>query len=76
MLAPPPPKKKFVLTPSIEVYHTINVRRNFDKFLYYVTPSPSPPSPIVKGGGAEIMYTIKLLSYLVKNNMEPYYPCT
>ena len=34
------------------------------------------PSPIVKGGGAETLYTIKLLSYLVRNNMEQYYPCT
>ena len=27
------------------------------------------------GGGAETMYN-QLLSYLLRNNMEPYYPCT
>ena len=41
--------------------------------LHLTTPTPFP---IVKGGGAETLYTIKLLSYLVRNNMEQYYPCT
>ena len=37
-------------------------------------PSPFPPTPL-KWKGKHKPCTIKLLSHLVRNNMESYYPC-
>ena len=56
-----------------------NIRKKFvtTKFSQIFISSHPPVSPShYNGRGSRKPCTIKLLSYLVRNNMEPYYPCT
>ena len=64
----------FLILP-IEVYRATNVRKNFatTKFWQIFTLSHLPP---LQWEGEQKPCITKLLSYLVRNNMESYYPCT
>ena len=64
----------FLILP-IEVYRATNVRKNFvtTKFWRIFILSHLPP---LQWEGEQKPCITKLLSYLVRNNMESYYPCT
>ena len=62
------------LTLPIEVYPATNVRKSFATTIFWQVFKLSHPV-VMKGGEWEQKpCTNKLLSYLVRNNMETYYP--
>ena len=61
------------LTPLIEIYRATNIRKKFVTTKFWQVFKLS--HPILTGGGQKPCST-KLVSYLVRNNMETYYPCT
>ena len=60
------------LTPPIDIYPATNVRKNFVTTKFWQILKLSHPIVV---GGEQKQCSTKLLSYLVRNNMETNYPC-
>ena len=78
---PPLPTSTNVLFEwTLEAYPATNVRKKFittNLWQIFILSHPHPPPALpLKWEGEQKPCTIKLFSYLVRNNMEPYYPCT
>ena len=69
---------RLFLIPPIEVYPTTNVRKKIITTNYWqIFILSHPISPVsLSWEGEQKPCIIKLLSYLVKNNIEPHYPYT
>ena len=64
-----------ILTAPIEVYSGTNVRKNFVTTNLWQSFKLSHPTFDGSSSRSHV-HKIKLLSYLVRNNMETYYSCT